>query len=235
MKHISDHILEVYALNRHGLSMEVQLKVYQHIETCSECRQVLSYLCSIWRKDIHLVFEAVNGFESDKNTITSAQGQSHNSTVDRLVFQGSYVTESSIKKLGVTKSLSDSKWFIHALGESEFMDPVSLAKLSLIKDWIILQKNNFTEINGLTDSASETISKSAAIYKISQDIVLPTDEYMIHTHQNVVLIDTHRSELNTAILEKPEEALSQLESTSGTFEVPLALWTSTSRMHLFSI
>jgi hypothetical protein len=235
MKHISDHILEVYALNRHALSMKDQSEIYQHIGSCSECRKVLTYLCSIWKKDLHLVFEPIEVPDSEGKIAVGSQLERSSDPTKHQKSMGYYVTSSSKKQLRVSRTFSQPDWFINIVMDSELNDSFVIAKLSLVNEWIVLTGNQLSAIPGVFNFSSEDLLKSTALYKISHDVILPSDEFMIRIHQNTILIDTHRAELNSALLENSEASLTQHNSSSGIFEIPASLWTKTSRMHLFSV
>lgn len=235
MKHISDKILEVYALNRHALGINQQLEVYQHIGSCSECRKVLNYLCSIWKKDLHLVFEAIEVSDSEVDQVLNIQHDRSYETATHLNSIGHYITSYSQKKLRISKSFSEFDWFINVTSDSELNNSIVLSKLSLLSKWIFLSGNQRSPLTGLAQMSPEILLKSTAIYKISQDVILPSDTFMTRNHQNTILIDTHCSELNSAILENPQAQIAQHYGTFGTFEIPAKLWTAKSRMHLFSL
>jgi hypothetical protein len=231
MNHISDHILEVYALNRHALSRKVQDEVYSHIASCSECRQVLSHLCHIWKKDLHLVFEPVNDFDLPKKVVEPNQQTISTDLDQSLDVLGYFVTSSSQKKLRVTRSLTDLNWFVDIHSEVEDTDLLFLTKFSFKSDWIVLKGHESTDIS----NKDVDLTSSTAVFKVSQDVIVPEDDYMIRANQRSIILDTHRVELNTAFLENPESIYSTLHSSSGIFKIPLNYWTKQSRLHLFSV
>lgn len=235
MKHISDHILEVYALNRHALRIEDQLEVYRHIESCSECRQVLSHLCQIWKKDILLVFEPISDLNVLPNEVEPINDHTTSEQNKNLIQLGNYVSSSSQKILKLTKSISNSNCFINLQSYIGSSNSLFLTKLSFSSDWTILKNHEPDHVTFINDSVPQDLLSSSAIIKVSQDFVIPSDEYMISKYQHSIIIDTHRPELNTAIFENPGVSFTKFDSLTGVFEIPEAVWTSKSRIYLFSV
>jgi hypothetical protein len=234
MIHISDRILELYALNRHSLDSNLQRDVYEHIGICTECRQVLTQLSLLWKRDIELTFEPIDKLLPHQNLVESSSTPiSSLANSQGLESFGYFVAPSSEKRLLIAQSESDSILVVNQINDQDDSDSISMSKFNFLDKWLILIDKEPVSMPIPENFSRKELHQSSAILKISQDIISFSDEYMVTQHQQTVRINAHRPDLNRAVLRNPYLSISHHKSTSGIFNFSSDLWNKHTRLHLF--
>lgn len=224
--HVSDHILELYALNSKSLDKKERASIHEHLTSCPECRHVMNYFAEIWSSNIHLHARNLNHFqfEFDKSPMVLAAATPS-------------VKESKLKHL--TNCLSrDNNWSVQFFSDetddsiliylvsdsSEDLSPLIL-RISGINHNIVIENNKSIKV---AKSAFEKIQHWSEldvwILKPAGMITFE-DVHMIEQSGDLLLFNTHRVRATLAIHKTPRIQHQWLNVESpGVFSANVSVW-----------
>lgn len=224
--HISDHILELYALNSKSLDKKDRISIHVHLNSCPECKQLMNYFADMWSGNIHLHAGNMRHFQYDFD-------------IGPMVLAAATPTTKESKLKHLTNCLSrDNNWSVQFFSDetddsiliylvsdsSEDSGPLVL-RVSGINHNIIIDNNKSIKVPKSSFENLENWNELDVWILKPAGTIAFEDIHMIEQSGAKLMINTNRNRASLALHKTPRNQQQWLKVESpGVFSIDVSDW-----------
>lgn len=197
MKHLSDHIIELYARQSPSLDKDQKKQVHDHLTQCAECRDIYSLFISFWSPEVRMMPGKADSDSAPMKLAASTLNAVKKKSSVHLATCFSADNEWCVQ---IFEDEKNEKIVIYLISnDTGSLDPVLLS-MNCLDQWIVFDSTRKTEIPLSQFSIHPNFSECEI--RLKKPILRAThkDEHLLSYSANGVTINTLHPEVLVALL-----------------------------------